>query len=146
MQTLLIDLRYLSYLEPYNYKDTVEIPALGWIDGLITVLESGYKTSRMNAFINAKLAMKKLRLGANKCFNMHIGKDHEEYKNVQLLIDGWSVKTVDNYDTRNTEFDGILESDMNKIYHIHEEKYLGQVISISSDSKNTYNIEKLDIF
>ena len=128
-------------LEPYKYKDTVEIPALGWIDDLITVSESGFKSSRMNAFINAKLAMKKLRLGANKCFNMHIGKAHEEYKNVQLLIDGWSVKTVENYDTGNTEFNDIIGSDMNEISHINEEKYLGQVISC--DSKNIKNITKL---
>ena len=72
---------------------------------------------------------------------MHIGKAHEEYKNVQLLIDGWSVKTVENYDTGNTEFNDIIGSDMNKISHINEEKYLGQVISC--DSKNIKNITKL---
>ena len=47
--------------------------------------------------------MKKLRLGASKCFNKHIGKNNKEYKNVQLLIDGWSVKTVENYYTGNTD-------------------------------------------
>ena len=61
-------------LEPYTYKNEVKIPALGWIDDLITVSESGHKTARMNAFINAKLAIKKLRLGAKKCFMMHGGK------------------------------------------------------------------------
>ena len=72
-------------LDPYKYKDIVEIPALGWIDDLITVSETGYKTSRLNSFINSKIAMKKLRLGTNKCFVMHVGNNHEEYKNVQLL-------------------------------------------------------------
>ena len=51
-------------LEPYRYKDEVEIPALGWVDDLLTVSESGHKTARMNSFINAQLATKKLRLGA----------------------------------------------------------------------------------
>ena len=53
-------------LEPYTYKDVVEIPALGWIDDVITVSESGHKTARMNSFINAQLVTKKLRLGAKK--------------------------------------------------------------------------------
>ena len=34
-----------EYLEPYKYKDIVKIPALGWIDDIITVSESGYKTT-----------------------------------------------------------------------------------------------------
>ena len=61
-------------LEPYKYKYEIKIPALGRIDDLITVTESGYKTARMNSFINAKLAIKNLRLGSKKCFMMHVGK------------------------------------------------------------------------
>ena len=49
-------------LEPYTYKDEVEIPALGFVDDIISVSESGYKTTRMNSFINAQIAIKKLRL------------------------------------------------------------------------------------
>ena len=48
-----------SSLEPYKYKEEVEIPALKWLDDIISVSESGYKTSRMNSFINAQLATKK---------------------------------------------------------------------------------------
>ena len=81
-------------LEPYKYKDQVKIPALRWIDDIITVSESGYKTSRIYAFIHAQLAIKELRLGAQKCSSMHIGKKHEEYKHVPLYVDGWSVRTV----------------------------------------------------
>ena len=60
-------------LHPYKYNDEVEIPALGFVDDIIKVTESGYKTARMNSFVNAKLAIKKLRLGAKKCFVMYIG-------------------------------------------------------------------------
>ena len=91
--------------------------------------------------MNAKLSMKKLWLGAKKCFTMHIGKNHEEYKNVQLFIDGWSVDTVDNYDTGEKEYEDILERDMKEISHTNDERYLGQLIS--SDSKNVQNITKL---
>ena len=128
-------------LEPYKYKDQVEIPALGWIDDIITVSESGYKTSRMNVFINAQLAIKKLRLGAKKCVTLHVGKHHEEYKHVQLFVDGWSVKNVESYDAEETKWEDTHDQDMKEISHLDSEKYLGQILS--SDSKNTNNITKL---
>ena len=54
-------------LEPYKYKGEVEIPALGFVDDIITFSESGHKTARINYFINAQIAMKKLRLGEMFC-------------------------------------------------------------------------------
>ena len=128
-------------LEPYKYKDEVEIPALGFVDDIISVSESGYKTTRMNSFINTQLAMKKLRLEAKKCFVMHVGNEHDNYKNVELYIDGWDVKTVDNFLTGELKWDDILKEDMNEISHIDSEKYLGQIIN--NDSKNSSNIEML---
>ena len=44
----------------------MKVPELGWVDDIITVTKSGYKTARMNSFINAQIAMNKLRLGAKK--------------------------------------------------------------------------------
>ena len=73
------------------------IPSLGWVDDLIAVSESGYKTARMNSFINAKLAINKLIVGAKKCFVMHIGNKHDNFKNIELSIDGWSVKKVESF-------------------------------------------------
>ena len=105
-------------MEPYKYKEEVEIPALGWLDDIITVSESGYKTPRMNSFINAQLATKKLRLGAKKCFVMHIGNKHEDYKNIELCIDGWTVKTVESFDSGVQEWEDTLEEDMTEISHI----------------------------
>ena len=95
----------------------------------------------MNSFVNAQLAMKKLRLGAKKCFVMHIGNSQESYKNVELCIDGWDVKSVESFSTGEMEWYDTLGEDMNEISHINSEKYLGQVMS--SDSKNTNNIAML---
>ena len=61
-------------LEPYKYKGQVEIPALGWIDDIITVSESGHKTARLNAFINAQLAMKKNDIGSKEMLCDACGK------------------------------------------------------------------------
>ena len=128
-------------MEPYTYKNKVEIPALGWIDDLITVSESGYKTARINAFINAQIASKKLRLGAKKCFMMHVGNKHEDYKNNQLYVDGWDVKTVESYTAGEKDWIDTPVESMKEISHVNSERYLGQIIS--SDSKNTANITKL---
>ena len=59
-------------LEPYKYKNKVEIPALGVVDDLLTVCESGYKAARMNSLINAKTAIKKLQFGPQKCHVLHV--------------------------------------------------------------------------
>ena len=111
------------------------------MDDIITVTESGYKTARMNPFINAKLAIKKLRLRAKKCLVMHVGNKHDDYKNIELCFDGWSVKEVKELDKGKTVSKDTLQEDMNKISHIGSEKYLGQVLS--SDSKNRINITNL---
>ena len=42
--------------------------------------------------ITAKIAIKKLQLGPKKCFVLHTQKGHEDYKNVQLYVDGWQMK------------------------------------------------------
>ena len=128
-------------MQPYKYKDETEISALGFVDDVITVSESGFKTARLNSFMNAQFAMKKLRLGPKKCFSMHVGKTHEQFRNVELFFDGWTVKSVNMFESGDMNFNDTLNEDMNEMSHINYEKYLGQVIS--SDSKNTYNIEQL---
>ena len=71
---------------------------------------------------------------------IHIGKTHEDYKNVELCVDGWTVKTVDNCQVGEDNCEDTLEGDI-ELSHIEAEKYLGQIIS--SDSKNTKNILKM---
>ena len=60
---------------------------------------------------------------------MHVGNKRDNYKNVELCIDGWNVKSVESVLTGGTEYDDTLEEDMNEISHINSEKYLGQIIS-----------------
>ena len=88
-----------------------------------------------------QLAVKKLRLGAKKCVTLHIGNNHEDYKHVQLFVDGWSVKAVKSHNSETFKWKDTFNSDMKEISHLGSEKYLGQIIS--SDSKNTENILKL---
>ena len=127
-------------LKPFKYKNLVEIPALGMIDDILTISESGYKTARMNSFINAKIAIKKLQFGPQKCFVLHTTKEHEQYKNSELYVDGWILKDVINVVTGETTKEDTLEGNM-EISHPDAEKYLGQILS--SDGKNSKNIEKM---
>ena len=127
-------------LEPFKYKNKVEIPALGMIDDILTITESGYKTARMNSYITAKIAIKKLQFGPKKCFVLHTGKQQDEYKNTELYVDGWILKHVVNVETGQSSREDIIEGDM-EISHPDSEKYLGQILS--ADGKNTKNIEKM---
>ena len=72
---------------------------------------------------------------------MHVGKKHETFRNVELFFDGWTVKCVIMFESGDMNWNDTLNEDMNEISHINYEKDLGQVIS--SDSKNTHNIEQL---
>ena len=75
-------------LEPYMYKGTVPVPLLGMVDDIFIISESGHKTSRMNGFINAKTAIKRLQFNPEKCHVMHIGKDIPLHKKTKPCC-GW---------------------------------------------------------
>ena len=86
------------------------------------------------------IAGKKLQFGAEKCFVIHIGKEHEAYKNVEQCVNGWVLKNVSEFETGNTQLEDTLEHDI-ELSHVNSEKYLGHIIS--SDSKTTKNILKM---
>ena len=96
------------------------------VDDILTITDSGHKTSRMNSFITAKIAMKKLQFGPKKCFVLHTGKEHQNYLNSELDVDGWSMKNVNHVETGESTRQNIFEGDM-EISHIDSEKYLGQI-------------------
>ena len=64
-----------SYKEGlFLYKNAVYVPPLGMIDDIISFALSGPNAIKTNSIINAKIESKKLEFGANKCYNIHIGK------------------------------------------------------------------------
>ena len=113
-----------EWIEPYRYKGTVPVPLLGMVDDILAISESGYKTSRLNSFINAQTAVKRLQFGPDKCHAMHIGKHIPNHKKINLYVDGWQSQEVESENTYTTEsneaFDG--EHDMEES---SSEKYLG---------------------
>ena len=69
-----------SEMEPYKYKGKVPVPVLGMVDNILSISESGYKTCRLNAFLNAKTALKRLQFGPDKCHVLFVGKDVPTHK------------------------------------------------------------------
>ena len=126
--------------EPYKFKDIVPVPLLGMVDDILIISESGYKTSRMNGFINAKTAIKRLQFGPTKCHVMHVGKNIHNYKKPDLFIDSWKMHEVQDARTgikRNKE----TYEEGHKTIESIEEKYIGQIIS--SDGTNVKNVTNL---
>ena len=58
----------------YDYKNSVKIPPLSFIDDILTVSKCGCKSVKINAVIQAKVENMQLELGHGNCFQMHVGK------------------------------------------------------------------------
>ena len=59
----------------YQYRE-VPIQPVGMVDDIISVTNVN-KTQEMNRLINTFIESKKLRLSKKKCFQIHIGKGHD---------------------------------------------------------------------
>ena len=57
----------------YKYKGEVPVPPLEMLDDVISVVECGSKSVRLNAIVNAFMETKKLKLSADKCSRIHTG-------------------------------------------------------------------------
>ena len=125
-------------LQPYKYKSEVPIPLLGMVDDVLIISESGYKSQRLNGFINAKTAIKRLQFGRQKCQVMHIGKNVPKHKKAQFYVDGWIMKEIENLETNMKESTETFNGEEN-IEEAENTKYLGQIIS--KDGSNIKNIE-----
>ena len=114
------------------------MPLLGMVDDVFIISESGYKTQRLNGFINAKTAAKRLQFGAKKCQVMHVGKHIPKHKKTDLYVDGWLMDETDNKNTNIKDAEEKFNGE-EEIIQTDNTKYLGQIIS--NDGTNTKNIE-----
>ena len=108
------------------------------VDDMLSISESGYKTNRLNAFINAKTAVKRLQFGPDKCHIMHVGNNIPGYKKTKLFVDGWEMKEIQDKSTGEVEDHESFKGDC-IIEESNTEKYLGQIIS--SDGTNETNVK-----
>ena len=90
-------------MEPYKYKGKVPVPILGMVDDILAISERGYKTCKLNAFLNAKTTLKQLQFGPTKCHVLYVGKDIPVHKKIELFVDGWKMQEVQNHHTGKNE-------------------------------------------
>ena len=58
----------------YKFKGFLPIPPLIMIDDILTVSRCGFDSLLLNSLVMSKMDMKRLELGASKCFQLHIEK------------------------------------------------------------------------
>ena len=58
----------------YKYKRAVDVPPLEMVDNVLLVPKCGVASEAINTEVNSFMSQKKLTLGHNKCFKIHIGK------------------------------------------------------------------------
>ena len=83
----------------FYFKDIVPIGPLGMVDDLLTISESGVKTTLLNEFINVKTANKRLLFGTKKCIKMHIGKSKSDILCKDLHVGGWKEDVLTDPET-----------------------------------------------
>ena len=106
---------------------------LGMTDDTITVSETGYKTQKMNAYMNVKSANKGLQFGSDKCKLMTIGKGKSEILCSDISVDNW-VTSYDKSGNLIEQFNGQVQ-----ISQTQNERYLG--FQISNTGNNMENIK-----
>ena len=58
----------------YKYKQSVDIPPLGYVDDVLTIAKCGNDSVKNNAIVNAFTESKKLEYSVDKCKKIHMGK------------------------------------------------------------------------
>ena len=91
----------------------VAVPPLEMIDDIITAVECGPKSVKLNAMVNAFIESKKLALSVEKCAKVHLGNKSSTNTCPEHKVHSESMKNSD------------------------KEKYLGDFISKSANSKET---------
>ena len=130
-------------MDPYRYKGKVPVPILGMVDNILSISESGYKTCMLNAFLNAKTALKRLQFGQDKCHVLYVGKEIPNHKKIELFVDGWKMHELQDYYTGRTEIEE-TPSNAQEILESKQEKYLGQIISIDGTNVNKPEHQPID--
>ena len=60
----------------YKYKGEVEVPVLGMVDDVLCVAKCSNTAVTTTSTINSFMELNKLKLAANKCGKIHIGKKY----------------------------------------------------------------------
>ena len=122
----------------YMYKNQVEIPPLLMQDDTLAVSDCGYKTIKMNSFLNTHTNLMGLQFGRDKCVKLHVGKTKQEDVCPDCKVDAWKDVLVRHEDGHESLSDKYLGKEVMK--NVQNKKYLGCIIS--NDMGNQSNIKE----
>ena len=117
-------------IEPYLYRNSIEIPKMVFLDDILDISKCGRHTKEIHEFTNNELTKRKFQMSIDKCKRMHFGKQVSKCED--LFIDKWSVKCEDidlDIFQRDTYEGKILISDTDSY------QYLGEWITNSGSNK-----------
>ena len=120
----------------YSYRDRVSIPPLTMVDDAISVVECGYQTDKMVAYLNSQSSLKYLQYGVDKCFKIHVGLYKEKYKCTPIYLDGWKAQEVKCLTTGQVKLNEVMIGKQN-ICETDSERYLGDQISATGTNQQT---------
>ena len=127
-----------SELTPVKYKDTVDIPKLGYVDDILDINKCGSNAVKMNNYTREEIGKRKLQFSVDKCARMHVeGKRHkggERKKCEDLYIDKWEVSkiTVNEEIQLEDKYVGRV-----KIKEVNEYEYLGNIVESNGSHSKT---------
>ena len=90
----------------YKYKECTNIPALTFVDDALAFTTCGTESVKLNAKVQSKFESKRLELGYEKCFQMHVGNKNKNCCPI-LKVKNSDMKTA----TRETYLGDVLTSD-----------------------------------
>ena len=79
----------------YKYRGVVAVPPLEMIDDIITAVECGPKSVKLNAMVNAFIESKKLALSVEKCAKVHLGNKSSTNTCPEHKVHSESMKNSD---------------------------------------------------
>ena len=102
-------------------------------DDTLGVSVCGFKSRKMNNFLNTRTQIMQLQYGSQKCEKLHIGKRHVNPDIcANFEVDVWKDKVIQKEDGSKVLVDSYEgKEDMKSV---QSKKYLGQIIQ--SDGKN----------
>ena len=127
-------------LEPYKYKNKVDIPKMGFVDDILDINRCGKETVLMNNYTREEMNKRKLQLSYDKCARMHIkgrGEKEDKVKCEKIVIDKWKIekeKKEEKIEQKDV-YEGAIP-----IKSVDEYVYLGD--TVRSDGKSKENVKQ----
>ena len=79
-------------LEPFKYKEKVNIPKMGFVDNIFDVTKCGSDAKEMSDYTRKAINERKLQLNHDKCVRIHIGKRKEDCKDLEMEMENEGCK------------------------------------------------------